>query len=306
MKQIKRFSKHTIHILKDAKSNFQQNEPIVYSAAIAFFAIFSLPAILIVLTLFGTVFFSEETVKQEIVGLAESMINDGAGRQVDVVLDNVLTSPSGFWEIFIAVIVVLKGASIIFFIMQKALNTVWQVKVKPDVKYLTFIRHRLITLGVVAGLGLLLLLSLILDTALSMYNEQIYELFEEYFTPALRAINTLFYLFVILVFFTSIHKVLPDAKVDWRDAFAGGFITSVLFLIGKQVINFILSSIKVVGIYAAAGSLVVVLLWIFYSSVILMLGAEVTKAYADNHGRSVEPSSIAIKYRNVSDQKRKV
>jgi len=90
--------------------------------------------------------------------------------------------------------------------------------------------------------------------------------------------------------------MLPDAKVTWKDALAGGLITSILFLIGKQVINFILSGMKVVGIYAAAGSLVILLLWVFYSSVILMLGAEVTKAYANNQGRQVEPNHIADRY----------
>ncbi|GAB3830356.1 hypothetical protein GCM10028895_46310 [Pontibacter rugosus] len=97
----------------------------------------------------------------------------------------------------------------------------------------------------------------------------------------------------MFVFFTAILKVLPDAKVSWKDALAGGLITSILFLIGKQIINYMLGSIKIAGIYAAAGSLVVLLLWVFYSSVILLLGAEVTKAYSHSQGRKTEAKDIA-------------
>ncbi|MDX5422423.1 MAG: YihY/virulence factor BrkB family protein [Hymenobacteraceae bacterium] len=299
MNWIEDFGKKLWEILKDAKKNFQRGEPIVYSAAIAFFTIFSLPAILLVITLVGSAFFSQERVRDKIVEQVEGLISNEAGEQVGTVLENVVDVPAGFWGILVGVVVILKSATIMFFIMQKALNAVWQVRVKPKVNYLEFLKHRLVTLAIVAGLGFLLTLSLLLDTFISMFREELIRLLEEYFSSTVRAINTTFYLLVVLVFFTSIHRLLPDARVKWKDALAGGIITSILFLIGKQIINFILSSIKVVGIYAAAGSLVILLLWVFYSSVILMLGAEVTKAYANNHGRKVEPNSIADKYERV-------
>ncbi len=300
MNRVRHFFSKTWDILKDAKVNFQSDEPIVYSAAIAFFTIFSLPAILIVLTLAGNAFFTEEAVRREIVDKVGNMISLEAGEQITVLLENVVEIPSGFWGILIAVAVVLKSATIIFFIMQKALNSVWQLQVKPKPDYLKLLKHRLITLALVAGLGVLLILGLLLDTVISIYSEELYTLFSNYFTPAIRVINTLFYLLVVLVFFTAIHKTLPDARIAWKDALAGGIITSVFFLIGKEIINYILTSIKIVGIYAAAGSFVVVLLWVFYSSIILMLGAEVTKAYANNHGREVKPNPIAEKFKKVS------
>ncbi|MCC9166265.1 YihY/virulence factor BrkB family protein [Pontibacter harenae] len=292
---IKNFFKQTWDILKDAKKNFQRGEPIIYSAAIAFFTIFSLPAILIILTLVGSSFFSEESVRNQIVGQVESLISTEAANQIDTVLENATEVPAGFWGILIAVAVVVKSATIIFFIIQKALNSVWQVKVKPKVNYLKLLKYRIATLAIVVGLGFLLLLSLVLDTVIALYSEELQSLFEEYLTPAIRTVNTVFYLAVVLTFFTAILKVLPDAKVAWKDALAGGIITSILFMIGKQIINYILGSIKVVGIYEAAGSLVIVLLWVFYSSIILMLGAEVTKAYANNSGRQIEPNEIADK-----------
>src|SRR5690606_15740361 len=116
-------------------------------------------------------------------------------------------------------------------------------------------KHRLITLAIVAGLGLVLVCSLLLNTVLAMYKHELVNLFENFFTPAIQTINLLFYLAVVLVFFTAIHKTLPDARIPWKDALAGGVITSVLFLIGKEVIDYILSNIKIAGIYATAGSL---------------------------------------------------
>lgn len=148
----------------------------------------------------------------------------------------------------------------------------------------------------VAFLGFFFLASILMDLLLNIYSEQLQSLFEDYLNPAIRTINTIFNLAMVLAFFTAVHKVLPDTKVAWRDALAGGIITSVLFVIGKEVINYILGSVKVVGIYATAGSLVVLLLWVFYSAIIMMLGAEVTKAYASNNNHTIEPSEIAVKY----------
>jgi membrane protein len=300
MQQKKGFIKQVWGILKDAYRNFQSNEPIVYSAAIAFFTIFSFPAILIVLTLAGSMFFSEETVRAEIVKQMQDLMSEEVGGQVSDLLENVTQLPLSFWSILIAVVVVVKSATVIFFIMQKALNSVWQLRVKHNVNYFKLLGHRLVTLGIVAGLGFLLLASLLFDAAIMVFSEELYGLLEEYLSSAIKLIKTVFSILVVLVFFTAIHKILPDAKVHWHDALAGGLITSVLFLIGKELIDYILSNVKVVGLYAAAGSFVVVLLWVFYSSVILMLGAEVTKAYADNHGRKVKPSEIAEKFEKVN------
>ncbi|WP_460924440.1 YihY/virulence factor BrkB family protein [Pontibacter brevis] len=299
---MKKFLNKAWQILKDTKRNFRGNQPIVYSAAIAFFTIFSLPAILIVLTLVGSIFFSEDAVRQEVVKEVEQLISAEAAEQADTVLQNATNIPAGFWGVLIGIIMVMQSASIIFFMMQKGLNAIWQVKVKPGVNLLRLLKYRLIALAMVVGLGLLLSISLLLDTLIAIYSEELFDVFEEYLTPAVRTINTVFYLSVVLIFFTAVHKVLPDARVAWKDALAGGVITSILFLIGKQIINYVLSNVQLIGIYAAAGSLVILLLWVFYSSIILLLGAEVTKSYANNHGRKVDPKPIAVKYKEVSSE----
>ena len=302
---MKKFLNKAWQILKDTKQNFRGDDPIVHSAAIAFFTIFSLPAIMIVLMLIGSTFFSEETVRTELVKEVEDMISLKASRQARTVLQNMMDIPAGFWGVLIGIVVVMQSASVIFFMMQKGLNAIWKVKVKPGINFFRLLKYRLIALAMVTGLGLLLAVSLLIDTLIAVYREELQDVFEAYFTPAVRTLNTIFHLSVVLVFFTAVHKVLPDVKVTWKDALAGGVITSILFLIGKQIINFVLTNVKLIGIYAAAGSLVVLLLWVFYSSIILLLGAEVTKSYARNHGREIVPKAIAIRYKEVSGEDKK-
>ncbi|KEO72864.1 YihY/virulence factor BrkB family protein [Anditalea andensis] len=293
---IKKVFKDSGKILKNTLKYLKEDEPIIYCAAIAFFTIFSLPAILIVVTLVGIIFFDVQTISREIHSVADEYIGEEAAEQVAVVLENVIESPGSFWYIIVGVLVVIKSATMIFFMIQKALNSIWKVEVKKDVKYLSYLKHRSVTLLIVVGLGFLLVLTMILDTAVSLAGSEIEALLPGNTHHTWTALNFLLSFLMVLIFFTSIHKTLPDAKIPWRDALAGGIITSILFLIGKQIINLILNEIEVADYYAAAGSLVIILLWIFYSSIILFLGGEITKAYSMNRGHEIKPKSIAVKY----------
>lgn len=297
MKQLKTIFDSIWQIIKSTKKYLQEDEPIIFSASIAFFTIFSLPAILIVVTLIGSAFFEEEEVRSEIVAQVEESINPEAGEQVAILLENAVQIPDGFWWLLVGILVVIKSATVIFFIIQKGLNSIWKIKVKSKVNYFNLLKHRLITLGLVVGLGAVLVLTILLDSLFIIFRDQLQFLFNDYFPPAVRVIRKIFSIIVVFVFFTVIHKQLPDVKIKWEDALVGGVLTSILFLIGKEIIDYILSKIKIVGIYAAAGSLVILLLWVFYSSIILVLGAELTKAYSHHHGRKIRPTSIAVKYK---------
>ena len=171
----------------------------------------------------------------------------------------------------------------------------WQVKVRKNAPKTRMMLHRIITLLMVIGLGVILVLNIFLGAVISIFTDQLYTIFGDILPPALWLFNILFSLVVLIFIVTMLYKFLPDARVTWNDVFAGSIITSLLFMIGFQIINYVLATIKVATIYAAAGSLVILLLWMFYSSIILMVGAEVTRAYANHHGRAIEPSPIAEK-----------
>lgn len=297
MKLFKKFLRNTWEIIKETKNNFNEDEPIVYSASIAFFSIFSLPAILIVVTLVGSAFFEEKEVREQIISQVEDAINPEAGEQIAVLLENAVTIPDGLFWIVLGILVIIKSATIIFFIIQKALNSVWNIQVRSKANYFKVFTHRLITLAIVIGLGAVLVLSIFLDILFIVYNDHLQYFFDEYLPPFVYLIRYVFSVLVVLIFFTIIHRKLPDVNISWKDSLVGGIITSVLFLIGKEIISYVLSNIKIVGIYATAGSLVILLLWVFYSSIILFLGAEVTKAYIKNKGGEIKPNSIAVKYK---------
>jgi membrane protein len=302
MSALKNYFNKTYQIGKDTLRYLNEDEPIVYSAAIGFFTIFSLPAILIVISMIASLFFHEEDVRNEIVQHVDSLINNDAGEQVAVVLESVSQMPSGFWGITIGILLIIKSATIILFIIQKALNSIWRVKVKKGANKFRLFMYRLLTFMLIAGLGLAFVGSIVLDMLLIIYADILHAVFEEYFHPAVRSIQYLFGAVIAFISFTIILKALPDAKIPWKDAMAGGLITAILFIIGKQIISMILSSIEIAGVYAAAGSLVIVLLWVFYSAQILFLGAEITKAYNTYHGREVKPSAIAVKWKKQNQE----
>lgn len=294
--RLKKTLKDTKQILKNTIKYVGEDQPIVYSAAIAFFTLFSLPAILVVVVLIGTLFFDKEQIKEEIVSQIQDNVNPDAAQQVSEIIDNVMKMPENFIFVIIAILVIIKSATMIFAILQKALNSIWKVHLKKGVSFWRIAKYRTIPLLFVLGLGFLLVLTLFIDilqTYLMSTTGILPEIVEKtLFTLVKMALNFA----VVFIFFTTVHKTLPDAIIKWRDAIAGGIITSILFLIGIQIIDLIISNIEITDYYAAAGSLVIILLWIFYSSIILFLCGEITKAYAIQRGHKIKPKPIAVRY----------
>ncbi|WP_157972112.1 YihY/virulence factor BrkB family protein [Pleomorphovibrio marinus] len=283
-------------ILKKTYENLKEGEPVVYCAAIAFFTIFSLPAILIIIILIGTIFFSEDEIRNEIITQVEQNVDPEAGEQVAKVMEKAMDLPGQVWWIIVGIAVIIKSATMIFFILQKALNSIWKVEVKSDANFFKVTKQRSITLAIVAGLGLLLVISLLADAIINLFGDHLGFIWEQIPHIFTRIGAILFSLIMVYVFFVAILKALPDVKIPWKDALVGGGITTILFVIGKEVINLILNNLDLDGYYAAAGSLVIILLWVFYSSIILYLGAVLTKSYSQTQGREVPPKSIAFKY----------
>ncbi|EOZ99704.1 putative ribonuclease [Indibacter alkaliphilus LW1] len=293
----KKTASDTVAILKKTISYIGQDQPIVYSAAIAFFTIFSLPAILVVIVLIGMIFFEREEIKDEITAQVERNVDAEAAEQIREVMENVLNLPENFIYIALAIIVIIKSATMIFGILQKALNSIWKVKLKKGVGFWKIAKYRTIPLLFVIGLGFLLVFTLFVDLIQSYITNVAEGILPEALESFVFSLSKFIFNFsIVFLFFTIIHKTLPDAIIQWKDAIAGGIVTTVLFLIGTRVINLIISNLDLDNYYSAAGSLVIILLWIFYSSVILFLCGEITKAYAIQRGHKIQPKPIAVRY----------
>jgi membrane protein len=281
------------HLLKESASGWSADQAMRLSAALAYYAIFSLaPLLLVVIGIAGLVF-GEESARHQIGQSIQQLAGEQAGKAIEGLVSHESQHPGGNLLATIAgVIVLLVGASGVFGELKNALNQVWGVAVKPGKSVLRLVRERLLSFGMVLGIGFLLLVSLVLSAvlaALATYMRGVL-----HWPPGvLHAINLLVSLAVVAVLFAMIFKFLPNVKIRWHDVWIGALGTSILFALGQFLIGLYLGKSSVASAYGAAGSVIILLLWIYYSGCILLFGAEFTKFYARECGSGMVPSEDA-------------
>ena len=192
------------------------------------------------------------------------------------------------------ILLALFGASGVFGQLQDALNTIWGIKAKPGAGIAGFIRSRFISFAMVAGVCFLLLVSLVLESVLKSFSHYVQAMFPEGIVIAL-VVYSIFDLGVVVLLFASIFKFLPDVKIQWRDVWIGALMTAIFFAVGKWALGLYLGSGAAASAYGAASSLITLLLWIYYSSQILLFGAEFTQVYAARAGRALVPAKYAVR-----------
>jgi membrane protein len=284
-------------LLKETVMKFMEDNPMNYSAAIAFYTIFSLPGILIVTVYFVGIFYNEELVQSEIFYQIRTLIGEQSAKEIENILSKTAESGEGAIARTVGIITLLFSATTVFISLQQALNRIWRLKAKPEKGWLKLILNRLLSLGMIISVGFLLLVSLVVDALLVLFKDYISGYLVGISTFLLNAFNVLFSLALMTLVFGLIFKVLPDARIKWKDVGIGAFITTLLFIVGKYLISFYLASSSLGSTYGAAGSLVLLLIWIYYSSTILLLGAEFTFIYSRNIGSVIRPSPGAVKVR---------
>jgi membrane protein len=203
-------------------------------------------------------------------------------------------SGKGHIAIIVGVITLLLGATSVFGEIQDSINIIWGLKPKPKKGWVKMLLNRLWSFSVIGSFGFILLVSLVVNTIIEALMAQLHRLFPGATIILVYIVNQLVILGVTTLLFGVIFKVLPDARIKWRDVMAGAFATALLFMAGKFVITFYIDHSTVSSAYGAAGSLVVILLWVYFSSAILFFGAEFTKAYAAKHGSRIYPNHYAV------------
>lgn len=274
---------------------FGEDNPMNYSAAIAFYTIFSLPGILIVTVYFVGLFYDEKLVQSEIFYQIKNLIGEQSAREIEKIIAKAEESGEGAIARTIGIVTLLFSATTVFVSLQQALNRIWGLKAKPERGWLKLIINRLLSLGMTISVGFLLLVSLVVDAVVLMFQDYLAEYLAGVSTFLLNSFNFLFSLGLITLVFGLIFKVLPDAKIKWKDVGIGAFITTLLFIGGKYLISLYLATSSLGSTYGAAGSLVLLLIWIYYSSTIMLLGAELTFVYSKNIGSIIMPSPGAVK-----------
>lgn len=260
-------------------------------AALAYYSVFSITPLLVIVIALAGVVFGRDAAQTQIVNEIQSVVGPQVGEAIGGMLKDASEPASGVTAIVTGIVVLLIGATGAFGQLQDSLNTIWEVAPKPGRRWWDIIRERFLSLTIVLGVAFLLLVSLVISAALAAAGEVIGNPSGHIAGRVLHAIVTFG---LITVLFAMIFKILPDAMIAWKDVWIGAAVTSFLFGVGKFLISLYLTRSRVTSGYGAAGSLVIILVWVYYSSQILLLGAEFTQVYANRFGKRIRPASNAV------------
>jgi membrane protein len=286
-------------VLKNSFNGFLDDKVLKLSASLAYYTVFSLAPLLIVLLFICGKVFGQEAIEGSIYGQIKGFVGPESALQLQEIVKNASLSGKSNIAAVIGIITLLIGATTVFAEIQDSINSIWGLKTKPGKSIKQFIKTRISSFGVIGSLGFLLLVSLGVTALVEALSNQLKEKFPEVTVVVFYIINLTLTFLVTTTLFAVIFKVLPDAKIKFRDVIAGAIATTILFMLGKFGISFYISKSEVGTTYGAAGSLVVLLIWIYYSSVILFFGAEFTKAYAMKYGAPIHPNKYAVTTRVV-------
>jgi membrane protein len=286
-------AKSIFSLLKEAFREWQEDEALQLGAALAYYTIFSIaPMLLVVIALAGLVF-GREAVQGQLDNQIQGLVGAQGADAIQTMVANAGRHGGGVWATVIAVATILFGATGVFTQLQTSLNHIWGVKPKPGQGIKGMLRARAAAFGLLLGIGFLLLVSLVVSAALTAAGNYLLGFFPGA-ELILQALNFVISLAVITVLFAMIFRFLPDVKITWRDVWFGAAVTALLFTIGKTLIGLYLGNSSVASVYGAAGSLVIVLLWAYYSSQILFFGAELTEVWARHRGSHIVPDEHAV------------
>lgn len=279
-------------LLKTTFLHWKRDQASLMAAALAYYTVFSLaPLLTIVIAIAGAVF-GEQAAKGEVVAQIQGAIGKDAAQFIQTAIENAsyLDPSQGIIPTVINIGVLLFGASIVFTQLQKSLNRIWQVEPKPGNGIKHFLRKRLLSFSMVLIIAFLLLVSLVLSTTLVILGNY-FRGFVPGYTYLWQLLNFLVSFGIVTVLFAMIYKILPDANVAWKDVWIGAGLAAALFEVGKFLLGFYLGKTGLNSAYGAAGSLVSILTWVFYSAQILFLGAEFTQVYNTSHGQEIVPAN---------------
>lgn len=298
--------KHWLDIFLAASQYWLGSQAFIYAAALAFFTVFSIAPVLVVVVMLVGLVIGERAVQGQLFGQLEGTIGPEAAGVVQTAVVNSQIDQSGIWPALIGITATIIGATTVFAQMQRSLNEIWSVVPRPSKSSLwIFIKSRLLSLTIILAIGFVLLVSLLLSVALRTIMA-----FAEEWLPvpgwAMVGMELFLSLFVVTALFAAMFKILPDVLLSWRDVLLGAFITAVLFTVGRSLIAIYLAYTATASAYGAAGSLALLLLWVNYSSMILLFGAAFTRAHLEGRGLSVLPRSTAVRvHRELIDEVQK-
>ena len=281
--------------MRETVQEFVDQNAFHKGAALAYYTIFALPPILIIIINTVGVFYGESAVSGEIYLQLREIVGREGALEVQRMVENIFRSEQTTFATLMSGATLFVAGTAVFIFIQDSLNEIWGVRPKPRNEYLKLLVNRVLSFAMIISLSFLLLVSLIINAALSTLGRVLEENFAYLTVYLIHALNFLISLVVIAVLFGAIYKFLPDARIRWRDVSVGAAVTAILFTIGKSAIGFYLGTSNIASIYGAAGTVVLILTWVFFSAQILFFGAIFTQVYSRKYGLNIYPKRYAVR-----------
>jgi membrane protein len=293
MNHIKQYIISLIQVIKNATNSFLEHKVLKMSAALAYTTMFSMGPLLLVILFLSDLFWGREAIEGTIYSQIKNFVGPSGANQIQSIIENLTLSNKGHIAGIIGVITLLIGATSVFAEIQDSINTIWGLKPKKHSGFWLYLKSRLLSFGVIGSFGFILLVSLGVSTIMDTLSDRFFAQFSDSLFYVVYILNSLMTFIIISLLFGAIFTILPDAEIKWRQVRLASFTTAILFMAGKFLISFYITSSDVQNVYGTAGSFVVLMIWVYYSSVILYFGAEFAKSYAIKFSSAIVPSKFA-------------
>ena len=289
----------TWKIIKQSFVDFFSERVMKLSAALSYYTLFSLPGLLIIVLWISDIFYGKAAVEGTVYGQIADFVGRDAALQIQQTIRNATLSSDNKIATIVGLVTLIIGATSVFGEIQDSINLIWRLKAKPRKGWLKLLVNRLLSFSIIITLGFLLLVSLIINGILDALISRLTMAFPEAQVIALYIANVILSFVITSFLFGLIFKVLPDAKIKWHNVRIGAFTTALLFMLGKFLISYYLGHNRMTSAYGAAGSVIVILLWVYYSAIILYFGAVFTRVYAIHTGSHIYPDDYAVWIKEV-------
>lgn len=281
-------------LLRESFNEFMNDNGLKLSAALSYYTVFSLAPMLLVLISILNFFYRNGDIQGEVFGQISALVGKNAAQQLLEILQNAEMSKKSGVAAAIGIGTLLIGATGVFAEIQDSINYIWSIKSKPKKGWLQYLKNRLLSFSIILTLGFLLIVSLGVNALVDLLSSRLEQRFSEASVVVFYIVNMALLLTIITSLFTVIFKILPDGHLRWKECIVGATFTAVLFLIGKFVITFYIGQADLGATYGTSASIVILLTWVYYSSIILYFGAEFTKVYARLDGIAISPNKNAV------------
>lgn len=267
-------------VFKNALIAFVNDDAISMCASLSFYTIFSLPPLLMIIISLTSFIFGKDAVEGELYHEIQILVGNQVAAQIQEIIKNLTLYNNNGIAAILGTLVFLFGASGVFSEIQNSINTIWKIKHRHENSVIRYLQNRLLSFSMIGSLSFLMIVCLIINVVLDLFNKRVELLFKDSIVIIIYIINMLSVFSVISILFMLIFKTLPGKKMKWKYILVAALSTSTLFMIGKFLIGFYLGKTNLISVYGAAGTMIVILIWVYYSAVILFFGAELAKALA--------------------------